>query len=425
MASIRSVAVVGGGWSGLAAAIEATQRGAHVALFEMAPQLGGRARSIEADGLVLDNGQHICIGAYAETLQLLLEVGVPESAAFLRTPLRLVDSAGIGLRLRGGPPVLAFVRAVAAHPAWPWPAKLSLMATAAAWVLGRFRCDPDLTVADLTRSLSPEVREELIDALCVAALNTPSGEASAEFFLRVLGDAFLTGPRSADLLLPRIDLGELLPTPAAQWLKSRGCETHLRHRIEAVEPGETGWRVDGRRFDAVVLAAPPIESARLVADLNRAWADAAIALRYEPIVTVYLRSDGARLPEPMLALRAGPDRPAQFVFDRGQLGGPAGVLAFVISGAQSWVDAGAEPTLAATRRQAEAALGPLLPRPLETIRVLAERRATIRCTPRLRRPPMRVGDNFVAAGDHVEGPYPSTLEGAVRSGRAAARALQW
>ena len=424
MTARRSIAVVGGGWAGLAAAVEAARRGAHVALYEMAPQLGGRARAIEVEGLVLDNGQHICIGAYVETLRLLRNVGVQESTAFLRTPLRLVDAEGLGLRLGRGPPVLAFVRAVAAHPAWPWSAKLGLMRTAAAWLLRRFQCDADLTVADLTRPLSAAVRDELIDPLCVAALNTPSAEASGEVFLRVFGDALFTGAGSADLLLPRLDLGEVLPKPAKRWLEERGAETHLRHRVEAIETEKTGWRVDGRRFDAVVLAASPIESARLVADLNRAWAASAIALRYEPIVTIYLRSQGARLPEPMLGLRTGPDRPAQFVFDRGQLGGPPGLLAFVISAAQRWVDAGSERTLAVTRRQAEAALGELLAGPLETVRLVTERRATIRCTPKLSRPPMRIDHNLLAAGDHVEGAYPSTLEGAVRSGRAAVHALR-
>ena len=423
MASGRSVAVVGGGWAGLAAAIEATRRGAHVTLLEMAPQLGGRARAVEADGLMLDNGQHICIGAYAETLRLLADVGVPESAAFLRMPLCLVDSEGRGLRLSGGPPFLAFMRSVAAHPGWPWSVKLALMGTAGVWMMRRFRCDPGLTVAELTRSLPADVREEMIDPLCVAALNTPPSEASGEVFLRVLGDALFAGAGSADLLFPRVGLSELLPGPAERWLAGRGAEIHLRHRVEALEAEGTGWRVDGQRFEAVVLAASPVESARLVVNLNSDWATAATALRYEPIVTVYLRSDGARLPEPMLALRSAADGPAQFVFDRGQLGGPSGLLAFVISGAQPWVDAGSEKTLAATHRQAHAALHKLLPRPLETICSIAERRATIRCTPGLLRPPMQIGRNFLAAGDHVEGPYPSTLEGAVRSGRAAACAL--
>ena len=118
----------------------------------------------------------------------------------------------------------------------------------------------------------------------------------------------------------------------------------------------------------------------------------------------------------MLTLQTDADRPAQFVFDRGQLGGPAGVLAFVISGAQPWVERGRQATLAAVVRQAEAALGPFLRGPLREIAVLTEKRATFRCTPGLQRPPRSIAPRLAAAGDYLDGPYPATLEGAVCSG---------
>ncbi|MES3015454.1 MAG: FAD-dependent oxidoreductase, partial [Pseudomonadota bacterium] len=123
--------------------------------------------------------------------------------------------------------------------------------------------------------------------------------------------------------------------------------------------------------------------------------------------------------EPMLALRSDDGAPAQFVFDRGHLGGPAGLLAFVISGAQPWVDRGMAATSSATIAQAESALG----LPLTLVQTLTEKRATFRCTPGLQRPPMRIAANLHAAGDHVAGPYPATLEGAVRSGLAAVGAF--
>jgi hypothetical protein len=107
------------------------------------------------------------------------------------------------------------------------------------------------------------------------------------------------------------------------------------------------------------------------------------------------------------------------VFDRGQLGGPDGLLAFVISGAQPWVDQGAEATVRATIEQARAALG----RSLTHVQTLTEKRATFRCTPGLQRPSMAIAAGLYAAGDHVAGPYPATLEGAVRSGLAAIRAF--
>jgi squalene-associated FAD-dependent desaturase len=416
---VGRLAVVGGGWAGLAAAVEATRRGHAVTLFEMAPQLGGRSRAVEVAGLSLDNGQHILIGAYLETLALMRTVGVEPEAAFLRMPLTLAYPDGTGLRLRGGSPGPAFAAAVLRAHGWRWGERLSLLRTAAVWGAKGFDCEPALTVADLSARLPASVRAELIDPLCVAALNTPATEASAQVFLRVLKDALFAAPGSADLLLPRASLSALLPEPAARWLAAQGAALRLQRRVEAIVPEAAGWRVDGESFDGVVLAATPREAARLAQAISPDWSRKADALRYEPIVTVYLRGEGARLPWPMLALRAGAAAPAQFVLDRGQLGGSPGLLAFVVSGAQAWVDRGLEAVQEAAIEQARRDLGLVL----APVRTLTEKRATFRCTPALARPPMQIAPGLIAAGDHVAGPYPATLEGAVRSGVAAARAM--
>jgi predicted NAD/FAD-dependent oxidoreductase len=186
----------------------------------------------------------------------------------------------------------------------------------------------------------------------------------------------------------------------------------------------TGWQLGGQDFDAVLLACSAAEAARLSAPFAPDWAAAAAALHYEPIVTVYLRCPGAHLALPMLALPPGPAAPAQFVFDLGALRGPAGVFAFVISGAREWVERGLQPTAQATLAQALAAFpAGSWPTPPQVLHVAAEKRATFRCTPGLRRPPMHIAPGLWAAGDYVEGPYPATLEGAVRSGRHAAQQL--
>ena len=171
----------------------------------------------------------------------------------------------------------------------------------------------------------PRVRRDFIEPLCVAALNTPIEEASGAVFLRVLRDALVGSPGSADLLLPRVGLGNVFPAPALAWLERNGATIRLAHRVDQIERDGAGWRVDGGNADHVVVAASAVEAARLVGPHAPAWAATAAALRYEPIATVYARSAGCTLPEPMLALHAGDaDRPAQFVFDRGQLGGEAG-----------------------------------------------------------------------------------------------------
>lgn len=418
-----TVAIVGGGWAGIAAAVEATKRGHAVTLLEMASQLGGRARSLAeaADIPRLDNGQHILIGAYAQSLTLMRTVGVDVDRALLRQPLRLRYPRHEGLRLPEGAPLISFARGVLAYRAWPLAARLRLLATAGRWLARGFRCDPQLSVAELCAALPDRVNAELIAPLCVAALNTPAPQASAAVFLRVLHDALFSGRGGSDLLLPRAPLSSLLAEPAQIWLRAQGCSIAVGRRVQRLEADGARWRVDGEAFDRIVLACPSGEAARLCAPFAPGWAETARQLRFEPIVTVYLRSTGSRLPAPMLALQDGADAPAQFAFDLGQLGHAPGLFAFVVSGAAPWVERGLDATGAVTlgqaRREIEWAAPPTV------LRVLAEKRATFACTPNLRRPAAAIAPGLVAAGDYVDGPYPATLEGAVRAGVAAGEAL--
>lgn len=425
----RSVCVVGGGWAGLAAAVEAVDAGHQVTLFEMAPQLGGRARRVppaaqDPAGLVLDNGQHILIGAYSETLRLMRKVGVNVDTAFDRRPLTLRFADGGGLSLPAGPAIPAFVRGVLGASSWSLRERLALLRAATAWLLRGFRCDSALTVAQLTAKLPTRVRDELLAPLCVAALNTPAEQASATVFLRVLHDALFAGPGASDLMLPREDLS-LWPDKAQHWLQDHGARVLPGTRAGTLKPaaGAAGWHVDGQPFDAVVLACSAVEAARLTQRHSPAWAALAQALCYEPIVTVLLTSPCTRLALPLLALRDGL---AQYVFDLGQLRGAAGaqgVLAAVISGARAAVEQGLDRTAEQVREQLARELGSQLAGELRVLRTLTEKRATFLCTPGLQRPGAEIAPGLWAAGDYVDGPYPATLEGAVRSGIEAVRGI--
>jgi len=418
------VAVVGAGWAGLAAAVRATQAGHAVTLFEMAAHPGGRARGVEVDGLALDNGQHILIGAYVRTLELMRCVGADVEGLLHRRPLELRYPDGRGLRTPPGPAWLAFGLGVLGCQGFGWRDKLALLHHAAGWALAGFRCAPEETVGQLCAGLPPAVRQLLIDPLCVAALNTAAAEASGSVLLRVLRDALFGGRGAADLLLPRRPLSALLPQPAAAWLQQHGATLKFGARVQEIAAAADHWQVDGERFDRVVLACSAAEAARLVATPAPAWSARAGALRYEPIVTVYLRCSGARLPSPMTALLEGPRAPAQFAFDHGALGATPGLFAFVVSGARAWVDAGLDATAAAVLEQcARDFPDGTWPGPPSVVRVMAEKRATFRCTPGLDRPPALIAAGLLAAGDYVEGPYPATLEGAVRAGEAAAALL--
>ncbi len=427
------IAVIGAGWAGIAAAVSATAAGHPVVLFEATHAVGGRARAVAGqlpDGtpLTLDNGQHILIGAYSETLRLLQQVGVDPKTALLRLPLTLRFPDGSGLRFPRWPAPLNALGAIAGARGWRWADKWALLRLAERWRRQGFACDVNASVTRLCQGLSPRVLSDLIEPLCVSALNTPARDASAQVFLRVMQDALFGGAGTSNLLLPRCDLSALFPTAGARYLLARGAQLRLAARVNTVVPQGPHWQVDGESFDAVIVATSASAAARLLSR-SAASADAATAqamlrccvvtqaLRFEAITTVYAWHPSARLSSPMLALRSDATFPAQFVFDRARLGGPPGLLAFVVSASQ------ADRATLQTQvlRQASAQLGLNL-QPVQTI---VEKHATFACTPRLQRPAQRIAPALLACGDYVAGPYPATLEGAVRSGVAAVAALDF
>jgi squalene-associated FAD-dependent desaturase len=419
------VAVVGGGWAGLAAAVQASSDGHAVTLFEMAGHGGGRARSVAIDGLELDNGQHILIGAYRETLRLMRLVGVDPARVLHRRPLELIYPDGSGLRLPRGNVHLAFARAVLQTTRWTWRERWSLLKRAAGWLRNGMRNPGVDTVAQLCAGLPEAVCADLIDPLCIAALNTPSAQASATVFLRVLADALFGEPGSADLLLPTAGLSNLLPRPALRWLERQGASVRLGERVQSIERGpDASWMVDSEPFDVIVLACSAVEAARLTARLNPTWSSQAAALQYEPIATVYVRRGERALPSAMVSLQSAADEPAQFAFDLEQLGQRQGVVAFVVSGARRWLDEGLPALSATVQRQAARALPASFASSPFVVHTAIERRATFACVPALVRPAVTIAPGLLAAGDYVEGPYPATIEGAVLAGLRAIAAAQ-
>ncbi len=228
--------IIGGGWAGLAAAVRATQRGFAVRLLEAAPQLGGRARRVVHEGLSLDNGQHILIGAYRDTLQLLETVGVDTDASLYRLPLHLKRCDGQGLSLPSLPAPLNLLMGVCMASAWSWSDKYSLLRQSTGWQTQGFVCDEQMTVAQLCQGLTPKVMQELIEPLCVSALNLPAEHASGQVFLTVLKDALWSGRGSSDMLLPKVDLGRLMPDAAHAWLTAHGAVVQTQQRVEDLRP---------------------------------------------------------------------------------------------------------------------------------------------------------------------------------------------
>ena len=408
---MKPLTIIGGGWAGLAAAVRATERGFAVRLLEAAPQWGGRARRVMHEGLALDNGQHILIGAYRDTLQLMRTVGINPEAVLWRMPLRLQTLAGQGVSLPDLPAPWNLLAGVVMASAWSWQDKFGLLRVAGQWQRQGFRCDPTLTVAQLCQDLRPRVMVQLIEPLCVSALNLPAQFASAQVFLTVLHDALWTGRGSSDMLLPQVDLSRLLPDAAQAWLSQRGAQLNTHQRVDALAP----WQ-----DHPVLLACPPWEAAKLTQTLAPEWSAMAAALTHTAITTVYVRTaQPLQWPQPMLALDNSDFAPAQFAFDKGRLSSDPqlhGVVALVVSASPT----DRESLTAQVLQQVRDQLGLHDAVALTTV---VEKRATFACLPALERPALQVCNGVWACGDYVAGPYPATLEAAVRSGMAAVEAI--
>lgn len=401
------VAVIGGGWAGIAAAVELTAGGAEVTLFEAGRVLGGRARSISVDGRRLDNGQHILLGAYRETLALMRQIGADPQQLLERRPLQVVDNAGFRLALPRLPAPLNVAWGLLAARGVSLGEKLKTAWWMESVKRRRFRLPHECTVAAWLDGAGQtgRLRRHLWEPLCLAALNTPAERASAQLFANVLRDSLGSARRAdTDLLLPRTTLGSLLPEPAAAWLSDKGARLQLGTRVAQLDARADGVAVDGEHFAAAILATAPQHAGKL-------WPELSIDYAYEPIATVYLQyPPPTRLAFPLHNLIG---HGGQWVIDRGD-----GLLACILSGHGAWEEEDDETLVGSLI--AELAF-PGIPRWQKVVR---EKRATFSSRPGLIRPGCHTSHRaLMLAGDYTWADYPATLEGAVRSGRQAARQL--
>jgi squalene-associated FAD-dependent desaturase len=406
----RRVAVVGAGYAGMAAAVTLAARGARVAVFESGPVPGGRARRVRiaADGQEheLDNGQHIFVGAYTGLFGLMRAVGVPEDAV-LRIPLELRYADGFALRSLWLAPPLGLLGGLLLARGVPLAERLGALKFMAALRRTGWRLDPDVTVKEMldAHGQRGRLRHYVWAPLCVSALNTPLDQASANVFLAALRDTLAGESGAADLVLPRVDLSRLFPEPAAEYVRARGGEVRCGSAVRDLGSLRS-------EFSRVIVAVGPHQLKTLMPEVSMDYS-------YQPIYTCYLQyPEKTRLPFPMLGMAQGL---VQWVFDRGALLGEKDRLACVISAQGDHQQMSQEEVAEQCDRELRRAF-PRLRRPLWT-RVIAEKRATISCTPGLKRPDFRTATTGVfLAGDYTDPVYPPTLEAAVRSGIRAAEA---
>ncbi len=422
-----NIAVVGGGMAGLAAATKLTQQGHSVILFEAAPNLGGRARGIDYKGLRLDNGQHILLGAYYETLKLLKLTSVTESEVLTRLPLclqvkNLADNTNFLLKASPNLPApLHILYGLITAKGVSLNEKRSAIRFMVWMRLNHFKLKQDLSLSSLLtmHSQSHGFIQFLWEPLCLAALNTPLNQASAQVFLNVLRDSFAKKKQDADMLLCKTDLSALISEPVACYLRKKGAELKKNTVVESITATNDGYYLQTKaqqyQFKHVILACGPHQLKSFAYTLPKLSASIE-HFTYQPITTIYLQyAEDTVLPKPMIGIV---NSVSQWVFDRGQICGQKGLIAVVISAHRPF-----KQTQTSLIEQVSDELKQLFPQLTQVLwhKVITEKRASFSCDVGLTRPDNKTPyPNLLIAGDYTVGDYPATIEGAIRSGMHAA-----
>jgi len=436
----QSIAVVGGGWAGLAAAVELCQHGHSVTVFESSPQLGGRARSIEWNGMTLDNGQHLMIGAYQQMLSLLDTMQADVSGLFKQLPHRMLmldantGSVAFDLKLPTFPAPLHLLFGVFKIPCLTLIEKFQ--------VLIRFNrllntaVKNDLPVSDwlISAKLPETYIKNLLEPICLAALTTHPQQASAKAFQSVLQQTFNAPANYTDLFIPTTDLGQVFPAQAKQFILQHGGKIRTRSKVQSLKADNnriTAITVENKEqlFEQIILATPARITARLLSNIHQAHAivEQINQLQYEPVTTLYLQfKQAVKLPAEMTGIVNGY---SEWVFERASSGHNT-VLAVVISAQGKHLQMPAAELTGWVLAELKQAINDL-PELLDS-KLIVEKRATIQCHPDVDqyRPGIHTHlSNLKLCGDYVyieennQPGLPSTLEGALRSGVKCAQSI--
>ena len=445
---MADVAIVGGGWSGFAAAVTLADAGLAVDVFEASDTLGGRARRVAIDSMTVDNGQHLLLGAYRDTLALIERVHRDDrddrhvDALYLRTPLRLAGPGRFSLRARNLPAPWHMVTALLFAGDCSIGERIAMVGAFSRWKADGWTAPSGATVARLLARQPAKLIERIWSPLCLAALNTPIEEASAQVYLNVLRDSLASDRAASDLVIPLVDLSTLFPEAAASVVEAAGGTVRRGTRVRSIERisgadeqangsiARTSGPIAIHTGDAVhharaaIVATAPWQAIALLerhGEAKRAIAQIR-GYRYQPICTIYMRfDDPITLPFPMLQLGGGP---GQWLFAPDADADLAQIVAVVISAEGPYRTLERDVLVRRVCAQLERNLPGWKAQPPIATQVIVERRATHAATPGRAHPVAgRIGDRLYLAGDHTDPDYPATLEAACRSGIRAAQSL--
>lgn len=422
--------VIGAGWAGLSCAYELAKYGHQVTILEAAPNIGGRARSVQFADTIVDNGQHIAIGSYFNMRNIIAELRLSEQDLFHILPLEV--------RCSGANPIHLYI------PNLPFPFNLFtglLRANLGAEKLQvlkfmytlrklRYKLPTDCSIEELLLNYnqSKNMIEHFWQPIAIAAMSTPISTASAQVFVNVLAQTFMTPHTNCKWYFPKIDLGALLPEKILQYLQRLNCQVLCNQAVKHLEidneycmkviTRDTSWSCDN-----VVLATAPWHTTKLLAthQITNALSKKLSCFNPEQITTIYLQySKPIRLTFPMQALQ---NTISQWVFDRSFAAQP-NILSVVITGKipEQYKD---------NAQLVKQVIDELITHKIQveppiSYKVIREKQAAFACTvltQKFRPVTTTPVKNLWLCGDYLNTGLPATLEGALLSGKETAKVL--
>jgi squalene-associated FAD-dependent desaturase len=443
-----TVVVIGGGLAGISAALECADRGAQVTLIERRNNLGGLTWSFRHGDMWVDNGQHVFLRCCDEYIRFLGRIGALGDVHLAdRLDIPVVAPAN-GLRPVVGrlrrsrlPAPLHLAGSLLRYPHLPL-ADRARLGRAVAGLRNLRLDDPALDKETFGAWLarhgqSPAAVRAVWDLITVPTVNLPSSEASLAMAAKVFKTGLLEEADAADIGWSRVPLGKLHGERASSALEKAGVAIRLGERVSHVAPREPGFSVTGGGWtldaDAVIVALPHDETAKVLPPGAIADQQSLDELGFSAIVDVHLVYDRKVTAWPFMA---AVDSPVQWVFDRTESSGLAGssdlpntggrqYLAVSISAADHLLGRRPEELVSWINSELARLLPAVTSAKLVDSLVTKERRATFAATAgtaRLRPPQNTRIDGLAVAGAWTDTGWPATMEGAVRSGRAAADA---
>lgn len=423
-----NILIIGGGFAGLSAACYLAEQGFKIRLLEASPKLGGRAYSFEylPKNDIIDNGQHIMLGCYRNTLEFLNLIGASDKIDIQKNmSVNFVKRGGMYFKLSadGGFYPISLVFGLAKFGAIRIRERIRILSLFINMLFESKENLKYLTVKEwlLKNGQNETTIKALWDILAVSTLNTSIENASAKLFRRILQEIFLKNSKGANIVIPKKGLSDIYCTQAEDFIKKRDGSIHLSEKVNSfcMKNRTVNSIITDKNeysgFDYVISAVPHYALEKFHPGIKSEQPD--LNLEYSTVLTVHIWLNSNPFTEKFYGLI---DSEIHWLFNHGKH------ITLVISNADKFNKVSENELIALIYSELEEYFPIFYSNLVEEYKIIKEKRATF--IPSIesennRSKLSQVYGNIILAGDWTNTKLPSTIEGAVLSGKNAAEKI--